>query len=369
METSNFQPQDIKTSSHPEEKLPKIAFCAERGIFTPYPQVIAEDKMPKSSTVTPWLGAPPVSEDGFTFVNGEFFAESSGQHQHRRATHAELKAHFTSGSDKDHPAHWFEAQLIHYGLQPSKTKSVARMRLFDAVNAGKLVVPAHIAKLEGKLKKEWTKKDREAKKEPKGESRAETKSTMTTENEAGAKKKRKADDNIGSMTDASKKAKTAEPRKPVSKVASSTKATTTKPTKKQTARRGGISKASSRDISTTLLSPAPAPRPKQTARRSGAFMARGRISTPQAQVNHNYDDFDDHEPPPQAQVNHYDYYGFDDHETAPRPKQTARRSGAFMARGRISAPQAHYDYDDFDDHEPPPPYSEYHEDSDTEMCW
>ncbi|KAI3577862.1 hypothetical protein IWW34DRAFT_623865 [Fusarium oxysporum f. sp. albedinis] len=120
--------------------------------------------MPKAYAASAWPGAPPVSEDGFAFAEGVFFAQSSGQNRHRRATATELKEHFTSGNDKDHPAHWFEAQLIHYGLPPSKTKSVARMRLFDAVNAGNLKVPANVSKLETKLKKEWTKNDREAKK-------------------------------------------------------------------------------------------------------------------------------------------------------------------------------------------------------------
>lgn len=102
--------------------------------------------------------------DGFAFANGDFFASASNQNRHRRATLAELKEHFKSGNDRDHPAHWFEAQLLHYGLPPSKTKSVARMRLFDAVKVGKLTVPAHITKLEGSLKKEWANNDREAKK-------------------------------------------------------------------------------------------------------------------------------------------------------------------------------------------------------------
>ncbi|KAI4870668.1 hypothetical protein F4820DRAFT_220647 [Hypoxylon rubiginosum] len=111
--------------------------------------------------------APAVSKDGFSYA-GDLFAEASGHNRHRRATLAELKDHFKSGSEKDHPAHWFEAQLIHYGLQPSKTKAVARMRLYDAVNGGKLSIPAHIKKLESELKKDWTKNERDAKKALKG---------------------------------------------------------------------------------------------------------------------------------------------------------------------------------------------------------
>lgn len=107
-----------------------------------------------------WLGAPPIAEGRFAFANGDFFAEISGQKRHRRATVGELKEHFSSGTDKDHPAHWFEAQLVHYGLKPSKTKSVARMRLFDAVNRDNLAVPSDLVELVAKLRKEWANNDK-----------------------------------------------------------------------------------------------------------------------------------------------------------------------------------------------------------------
>lgn len=133
----------------------------------------------------------PVSRDGFAFANGDLYAEASGHNRHRRATLTELETHFKSGSEKDHPAHWFEAQLIHYGLLPSKTKAVARMRLFDAVNKanGGLKVPAHISKLEGELKKEWTKLDREAKKALRGGVTPGTSGRQT-------RMKRKAEENV-----------------------------------------------------------------------------------------------------------------------------------------------------------------------------
>ncbi|RFU72390.1 hypothetical protein TARUN_9872 [Trichoderma arundinaceum] len=105
-----------------------------------------------------------VSEGKFSFTNGVLFAEASDRRQHRRATQEELGAHFESGSDKGYAAHWFEAQLLHYGLQPSKVKSVARMRLFDAFRGGALSVPSHIIDLEKRLKKEWTKQEKENKK-------------------------------------------------------------------------------------------------------------------------------------------------------------------------------------------------------------
>jgi hypothetical protein len=106
---------------------------------------------------------PPATRDGWSY-SGDFLVEASGNNRHRRATVPELKAVY-DGSDgaKDRPGHWYEAQLIHYGLPPSKTKGTAKMRLFDAVSKGNLAVPAHIKKTETELKKEWTKREREAK--------------------------------------------------------------------------------------------------------------------------------------------------------------------------------------------------------------
>lgn len=139
--------------------------------------------------------------DRFASANGDFYAESSGNNRHRRATVPELKEHFqSSGSGKDKPAHWYEAQLIHYGLPPSKTKSVAFKRLFDASNTGGLSVPAHITKLESDLKKEWTKRDRDAKKEAKGQmvgvTKTTEKATAVKKTTTGAGAKRKASESL-----------------------------------------------------------------------------------------------------------------------------------------------------------------------------
>ncbi|WYZ41107.1 hypothetical protein EsH8_V_000002 [Colletotrichum jinshuiense] len=100
--------------------------------------------------------AAPISRNGFSFAGDSFSVTASG-HVHRRCTMPELKAHFkTLGSAKDHPAHWYEAQLLHYGLPPSKVKGTAKMRLMEAVNAGKVTVPAPLGALEREMKKEWT---------------------------------------------------------------------------------------------------------------------------------------------------------------------------------------------------------------------
>ncbi|KAL1865707.1 hypothetical protein Daus18300_007083 [Diaporthe australafricana] len=108
---------------------------------------------------------PPVDKDGFSFAGDSLFREASNLNRHRRATVPELKAHFAGKDTENRPAHWYEAQLLHYGLPPSKVKGTAHKRLFDAVTGkGGLTVPAHIQKIEADLKKEWNKREREAKK-------------------------------------------------------------------------------------------------------------------------------------------------------------------------------------------------------------
>ncbi|KAI2632060.1 hypothetical protein GGR54DRAFT_15514 [Hypoxylon sp. NC1633] len=265
--------------------------------------------------------APGVSKDGFSYA-GDLFAEASGHNRHRRATVAELKDHFKSGSEKDHPAHWFEAQLIHYGLQPSKTKAVARMRLFDAVNGGKLSIPSHVKKIESDLKKEWTKNEREAKKAlgdtsspaiKSAKRKAESSNVDVTVSVGGinitvsannSAKRTKATAKPATPAKAIKKEPQSKAKKepqpkpkkepqPKSKATPSSaakpkaepkaKATPQKTpsfastTATPTARRGGIHQGSSRGspAPAPMSSPGFRPRTKQTARRSGAWSARG----------------------------------------------------------------------------------------------
>ncbi|KAI0162760.1 hypothetical protein BJ166DRAFT_276876 [Pestalotiopsis sp. NC0098] len=340
----------------------------------------------------------PVVMDRFASANGDFYAESSGNNRHRRATVPELKEHFqSSGSGKDKPAHWYEAQLIHYGLPPSKTKAVAFKRLFDASNTGGLSVPAHITKLESDLKKEWTKRDRDAKKEAKGQmvgvTKTTEKATAVKKTTAGAGAKRKASESLDvtvsvggidfkmsasnssatqstpkkaktTKTTTAKTTKTAAAAKPVkespkAKPAPKTTKAAAAPKEKKTpakaapkaaatssqssatkvpptmARRGSLSQGSARGAA---ASSPPQPRTKQTARRGGSFAARGGLSHSSAR------DVEIASPP------------------RPRTKQTARRGGGFPAYGghSFTASQHSQPYDDEDDNdEPPPPYSEY----------
>lgn len=275
-----------------------------------------------------------VSEGKFAFANGVFFAEATNHSQHRRASKEELVAHFASGSDKDHTGHWFEAQLIHHGLQPSKVKSVARMRLFDAVRQGTLSVPPPITNLEKKLKKEWTKREREdRKKGTKG--LGAVAALQAGLSQKATTRKRKADVTVNVTINTNvpesiapttaKRAKTS---------ASSEKGSTParQSTTKQTARRGGSSRASSRQEPTPRTSSAPVPRVRHMARRSRPFTPRGRIQSSTHQGG-GYSDYTEsfNEPPPPYQDSYEDQ---DDYAENHRPVQRASLAPLGLLNGR-----------------------------------
>ncbi|KAL7930166.1 hypothetical protein V8C35DRAFT_330715 [Trichoderma chlorosporum] len=257
-----------------------------------------------------------VSEGRFAFTNGAFFAETSDRNQHRRATPEELRAHFAFGSNKDHPAHWFEAQLIHYGLQPSKVKSVARMRLFDAVRERALSVPSHITELENKLHKKWMKRSREDK-EVAAKSMISTVVPQVEATEKPTARKRKANVtvnvtiNANQLGNAASSAPMANETKRVKTTEFSEDRFSAKPqyARMQTARRGGSARISTRSEPTASISlpsdptaaAAPAPRVSHMARRGTLSFQRSRIQAPIAQRERHIasihtDPFD--EPPP-----------------------------------------------------------------------
>ncbi|KAK1764215.1 hypothetical protein QBC33DRAFT_517838 [Phialemonium atrogriseum] len=89
------------------------------------------------------------------------FVKASGRNLYRRATVPEFQSHFNDADGgKDQPAHWYEAQLVHYGLPPSRVKGTAKMRLYDSVKKGGLAVPTNLRSMEADLKKQWKKQDR-----------------------------------------------------------------------------------------------------------------------------------------------------------------------------------------------------------------
>ncbi|TLS25219.1 hypothetical protein PpBr36_07564 [Pyricularia pennisetigena] len=104
------------------------------------------------------MAAAPITREllgnTFTFTTDCFSVTSSGGNVHRRYSPSELRDHFDAGEDR--PAHWYEAQLRHYQLPPSKVKGTAKLRLLEAVRRGDLAVPGELAKLERDMRREWT---------------------------------------------------------------------------------------------------------------------------------------------------------------------------------------------------------------------
>lgn len=112
--------------------------------------------------------APPVQRDEFLYSSG-WSAEAGNNDRHPRASVTELtallrpevaqskraKMAIASSSSTDPPWHFWTAQLIHYGLQPTKDKNAAKIRLLSALNGDKLQVPGWITRLEMEMKKEW----------------------------------------------------------------------------------------------------------------------------------------------------------------------------------------------------------------------
>ena len=133
--------------------------------------------------------AAPVSKDGF-FYNGDLWVElSSGLHRHKRATIPELsellgpdkksKSARPPG-EKDNVGHWWEAQLLHYGLPPSRSKAVCKVRLLEALNSRSLAVPPSIKKVEDDLRKEFNAAERKAKAEHKAQMKEATPTVSTS---------------------------------------------------------------------------------------------------------------------------------------------------------------------------------------------
>jgi chemotaxis protein histidine kinase CheA len=210
---------------------------------------------------------PAVSNGKFSFVADNFFVESSGNHFHPRAPVSDLQVHFQPGNnkDKDYTAHWYEAQLLHYGLPPSKSKAVAKMRLLDAVNSGKLAVPKEILKIEADLKKEWKKKDKEARAEQIKQEETNSAPKNTT------KRKREDPDDAGKPAAKTTKVKQ-EPKAKVTK--SETKSTKTAENKSTKVTNVVDSKPKKASVSKSDGAAVASPPKKQTAKRGGAAVGQ-----------------------------------------------------------------------------------------------
>ncbi|KAL8653526.1 MAG: hypothetical protein Q9226_003815, partial [Calogaya cf. arnoldii] len=138
--------------------------------------------------------AQPAVKDNFLY-NGDLFVDVGNLNRHKRASVAEitevlrpdLKKSKNTAAVKDPVGHWYEAQLIHYGLPPSKDKARAKMRLLENLNQSKLKVPPHITAIESELKKDFTAAERKAK----AQYKASLAPTPSTQKDGPSTKKRK----------------------------------------------------------------------------------------------------------------------------------------------------------------------------------
>ena len=114
--------------------------------------------------------APPVVRGEFLYRDTLFVDVGGDGKRHPRALESELNALLTGKSSKDQVGHWYEAQLIHYGLPRSKDKNTAKVRLQQALNQGKLKVPPHLLDMENQMKKDYTAAVRRERSQSKGAS-------------------------------------------------------------------------------------------------------------------------------------------------------------------------------------------------------
>lgn len=104
---------------------------------------------------------------------------------------------------KDQVAHWYEAQLIHYGLQRSKGKNTAKVRLQQALSQRKLTVSAHIVEIEVQMKKKYAASIKKARSAADRAARVGSEDSVVSA--ARKRKQSKADPELGIV--ASKKTK------------------------------------------------------------------------------------------------------------------------------------------------------------------
>ncbi|OQD61849.1 hypothetical protein PENPOL_c015G04938 [Penicillium polonicum] len=105
---------------------------------------------------------------GQWFFNGsKLYVTTTAGEVHPRATWEELDEIFAAPighktNVPDYQGHWYEAQLLHYGLAPTRNKAAAKMRLMDAFQDGTLEVPVEILRIESTLRRNWLKQDLES---------------------------------------------------------------------------------------------------------------------------------------------------------------------------------------------------------------
>lgn len=107
-------------------------------------------------------------KNGSFVYRDAFFVEVGQGKRHPRASIAELKELLLprknrAAAARDEVGHWYEAQLVHYGLPQSKDKNTAKVRLTAALSSSSLLVPDNVREIESDLKKEYASLLRKAK--------------------------------------------------------------------------------------------------------------------------------------------------------------------------------------------------------------
>ena len=120
------------------------SYCTRATYMQGIPPLHFNYKLQKMTTIL-------LSRGGFSFSSDSFYSEVGNDNRHRHATVASLNAHFLGEGLYSHPAHWYEAQRLHYGFPPSKRKGTSHKRFFDDVMKEDLAVPEHIQKIEADL--------------------------------------------------------------------------------------------------------------------------------------------------------------------------------------------------------------------------
>ena len=145
---------------------------------------------------------PPIIRGEFVYHNVLLVDAGGDLKRQPRASLGDIKTLLDGKTPKDQVAHFYEAQLIHYGLQRSKDKNTAKVRLQQALNQKKLVVPPHIVDMENQMKKDFAASVRKANKSSAGKANDTVAPSGTA---PGKKRKQSGDDETPAVS--SKKTK------------------------------------------------------------------------------------------------------------------------------------------------------------------
>ena len=171
----------------------------------------------------------------------------------------------TASPQKDPVGHWYEAQLSHYGLPPSKDKPRAKMRLLEALNNSNLNVPPNIVSMEAEMKKEFAAAERKAKAQFKA-----NQTPATSIEPPAASKKRKQPEPSGNVNNININISLGDEFQRVSSPAKKARTIPSESTKKKS-EKGASTTKSKKAVETQIERPSPQTqkaqaRPRQTAK-------------------------------------------------------------------------------------------------------